>query len=70
MRVCTITISNGPAFTRTFVQDPYRQPLVNAVSNSFDGVAVHSTAYAHDLLARRTNINSNRLADSGCPKTY
>jgi RHS repeat-associated protein len=56
MSACTITISNGPAFTRTVVRDPYRKHLINAVSNCFDGVSVHSTAYSHDLLSRRTNI--------------
>ena len=53
---CAISLSNGPVFTRTFIRDPYRKHLVNAVSNCFDGTVVHSTAYAHDLLSRRTNI--------------
>jgi len=56
MNGCTIAISNGFTFTRTFVRDPYRRNLINAISNSFDGVSVHSTAYSHDLLSRRTNI--------------
>ena len=56
MTGCTITISNGPAFTRTFIRDPYRKHLITVVSNCFDGVSVHSTSYAHDFLSRRTNI--------------
>ena len=43
-------------FTQTFIRDPYRRQLVAAVSNRFDGVAVHSTVCAYDLLSRRTNI--------------
>ena len=53
---CTITLSNGPVFARTFIRDPYRRQLVAAVSNRFDGVAVHSAVCAYDLLSRRTNI--------------
>jgi RHS repeat-associated protein len=56
MTGCTIALTNGAVFTRTFVRDPYRKHLVNALSNSFDGVSVYSAAYAHDLLSRRTNI--------------
>ena len=56
MNVCTISLSNGLTFTRTFIRDPYRKNQINAISNSFDGVSVHSTAYSHDLLSRRTNI--------------
>ena len=52
----TIALSNGFTFARTFIRDPYRKHLITAVSNSFDGVSVHSTAYNHDLLSRRTNI--------------
>ena len=56
MNGCTIALSNGLTFTRTFIRDPYRKHLINAVSNSFDGVAVCSAAYIHDILSRRTNI--------------
>jgi len=56
MTGCTIALSNGLTFTRTYARDPYRKNLINAVSNSVDGVSVHSTSYAHDLLSRRTNI--------------
>ena len=38
------------------MRDLYCKHLINAVSNSFDGVPIHSTAYTHDLLSRRTNI--------------
>jgi len=56
MSACTITLLNGLTCKGTFIRDPYRKNQINAVSNSVDGVAVHSTAYSHDLLSRRTNI--------------
>ena len=52
----TIALSNGMTFARTFIRDPYRKHLITAVSNSFEGTLIHSTAYSHDLLSRRTNI--------------
>jgi len=56
MNAGTIALSNGLVFTRTFIRDPYRKHLINTVSNCVDSVSVHSTAYSHDLLSRRTNI--------------
>jgi len=50
MTGCTIALSNGLTFTRTFVRDPYRRQFIYAVSNSFDGVAIHSTACNEDSL--------------------
>ena len=56
MNGCTIALSNGLMFTRTFVRDPYRRHLITAASNSVAGVSVHATTYSHDLLSRRANI--------------
>jgi RHS repeat-associated protein len=56
MTECTIALSNGITFARTFFRDPYRKHLINAVSNNINGVSVSAAVYTHDLLSRRTNI--------------
>ena len=57
MPVYIIALSNGLTFTRTFIRDPYRKHLINAVSNSFDGVSVHLTAYDRDAIGSSLHLH-------------
>lgn len=55
----TLTLSNGVAFTRDVVRDPYRRSLVTAITNSVNGVPVEVLQYSYDALGRPTSRNAD-----------
>ena len=59
---CTLTLTNGTAFTRTMTRDPFRRDLVERVENRVNGVAVESLSYAYDALSRPVSRNNDTFA--------
>ena len=59
---CTLTLSNGVAFTRALVRDPCRRDLVTHIENRVNGTPVNSLAYAYDALSRPVSRNGDAFA--------